>query len=112
MNKDNFIHFIDDLSKFYPDSTNIVLMDNSATHFIESIPDNVKFIYTEPYNPELNPAERVWREFKDSMAWRNFTTIADLQLYISSVIELLNNFKIMSLTQYSYILDAYNALIK
>lgn len=58
MIKLNFSHFIGELSSNYPDSLNIVLMDNSKTHFIENVPLNVKFTNTESYSPELNPAER------------------------------------------------------
>jgi len=112
MIKLNLSHYIEQLSLNYPDSLNIVLMDNSKTHFIDNVPKNVKFVYIEPYCPELNPAERVWREFKDSMAWNNFNTIPELQLHISKIIVSLSLENIMSLTQYSYIIDAFYKLNK
>ena len=96
--KANFTHYISEISKNYPNDVNVIILDNSKTHFIENIPDNVKFINLEPYCPELNPAERVWREFKDDMAWVNFDTITKLQEHISEIINSLSNQNIMSLT--------------
>ena len=111
MLKSNFELYIEQLSLNYPDTLNLVLLDNSKTHFIDEIPSNVKFIYTEPYNPELNPAERVWREFKDDLAWKNFSTIPELQLYISNIISSLDQDKIKALTQYPYIKKLNHALL-
>lgn len=110
MNKPNCAYFIDELSINYPDTINIILMDNSATHLLDNYPSNIKFINTEPYNPELNPAERVWRDFKDDISWENFETIPMLKEHISNKINSTSNLNIMSLTQYSYIMQAVNAL--
>lgn len=110
MNKINCQHFIDQLSLDYPDTINIILMDNSKTHFIDKFPDNIKFINNEPYSPELNPAESVWREFKDKMGWKIFEEIDKLKEHISKTINELTNEKIISLIQYPYIIEACHAL--
>lgn len=110
MNKLNCQHFINKLSTAYADTLNIVLMDNSSTHLIDDLPDNIKIINTEPYCPELNPAERVWREFKDKISWMNFDSISKLQEYVNEIIKSLSNQKIISLIQYPYIIQACHAL--
>lgn len=110
MNKLNCQHFINKLSVTYPDTLNIILMDNSSTHFLDELPENIKIINTEPYCPELNPAERVWREFKDEISWENFDSITKLQEHLSNIIKEFTNQQIMSIVQYPYIIKACREL--
>jgi hypothetical protein len=53
--------FLDQFSKAYPDSLNILQVDNGAFHKAKSlvIPDNIILLFQPPYSPELNPIERL-----------------------------------------------------
>ena len=110
MTKLNYQHFITNLSKKYPDSLNIILMDNSKTHDTEIEFDNIKFINTEPYSPELNPAERVWHFIKDKLNWETFESISQLQDFVNQHIKQITNQQILSLTSFSYLIQACHAL--
>ena len=49
--------FLDEFSKAYPDSLNILQVDNGAFHKAQDlvIPDNIILLFQPPYCPELNP---------------------------------------------------------
>ena len=58
--------FIDELSATFPNSLNIIVLDNGRFHHAKSlvITDNVVLIFLPPYSPELNPIERLWQDIK------------------------------------------------
>ena len=55
------------VSMAYPESLNLVVLDNGQCHQAKSlmIPEKVVFIFLPPYSPELNPIERLWQNIKD-----------------------------------------------
>lgn len=110
LNKSNFDYFIKEVSEEFPDSFNIILIDNSSTHFLESYPENIGFINTEPYAPELNPAENVWKYFKDKLGYKLFHEIEALREFVYDKIKNTPLAIYKSLTSYKYILEALNAL--
>jgi len=108
--KTNFRTFIEKLSDEYKDSINIIIMDNSRTHFIDNYPDNIKFINIEPYSPELNPAERVWQYIKDKLAWSVLKNLEDLYNCLKSKINQISKDIYKSIISYPYILDTIKNL--
>lgn len=110
LTKSNFSHFVKEVSNEYSDSVNIILLDNSKTHFLEHYPENIKFIYIEPYAPELNPAERVWQYLKDKLAWLVFENLEALYKYVSEKITQTAEDIYKSLISYPYIVDAIHEL--
>ena len=56
--------FIDELAKTFPETLNILVLDNGRFHYAKSLklPDNIALIFLPPYSPELNPIERLWQE--------------------------------------------------
>jgi hypothetical protein len=110
LSKANFSFFVDQVSKEYSDSLNIMLIDNSKTHFLDNYPDNVVFINTEPYSPELNPEERVWGYFKESLGYKVFDEIDSLRAFVYDKIKNTPRKIFKSLTSYSYILEPLHAL--
>src|SRR5690606_20455935 len=87
LNKLSFEYFIDEVSKEYDDSFNIILTDNSRVHFLDEYPENIALINIEPYCPELNPAESVWKYFKDSLGYRLFSNIEALRNFVDEKIK-------------------------
>jgi hypothetical protein len=73
------------------------------------IPENVRLVWLPPYNPELNPIERVWRDLKDQLAWQQFTDVAAQQVYVADVLCAYNAPTLQSLTAYPYFIEAVNA---
>jgi hypothetical protein len=75
--------FVDAFAHAFPDSLNILVLDTSGAHTSSqlTLPENVRCVFLPPYCPELNPIERVWRDLKDDMAWRQCAELNAQQDY-------------------------------
>ncbi len=84
LNAEGFQIFLQTFAEAFPDSLNLMLLDNSGAHTAQrlTLPANVHLVCWPPYCPELNPVERVWRDLKDALAWRQFPTLEGQQDYI------------------------------
>jgi transposase len=67
-------------------------------------------VWLPPYCPELNPIERVWRDLKDDLAWHQFINVDTQQDYVSQLLQAYEASTLQSLTSYTYLVDAINAL--
>jgi transposase len=72
-----FQRFLEALAQAFPDRVNILPRDNSGVHTAQRLrwPANVRAVWLPPDGPELSPIERVWRDVKDDVAWRQFTDV-------------------------------------
>lgn len=52
----------------------IRLLDHRGAHPAQCLrwPENVRYVWWPPSCPALSPLERVWRDVKDDIAWRQF----------------------------------------
>lgn len=109
---DMFQLFIDAFAQAFPDSLNILLLDNSGAHTAHCLrwPANVRSVGLPPYCPELNPIERVWRDVKDDVAWRQFTDLDAQQHEVGAMLCAYEATVLQSLTGYAYLVEAINAL--
>ncbi len=112
LNSTHFQIFVDAFAHAYPDSLNILVLDNSGAHTAKRLimPDNIRLVLLPPYTPELNPIERVWRDMKDEVGWKQFTDVDAQQHYIRELISTYDAPTLQSLTAYSYFVEAVNAL--
>lgn len=112
LNSTNFQVFIDGFAAAYPDTLNLVVLDNSRCHTAKGVcvPENVRFVFLPPYSPELNPIERFWRDLKDHLAWLQFTDLADQHDFVGALLRAYTPAAIQSLTGYTYFVEAVNAL--
>jgi transposase len=112
LNADTFQLFVDAFAQAFPDSLNILLMDNSGAHTAHRIrwPENVRCVGLPPYCPELNPIERLWRDLKDDLAWQQFMNLDAQQNYVGDLLRAYDAPTLQSLTGYAYLVDAINAL--
>jgi hypothetical protein len=104
--------FLDEFSQTYPDSLNILQVDNGRFHKGKDLilPENIILLFQPPYCPELNPIERLWEHIKADLKWTSFKTLAQLQTKVDQLIRDLTPEVIASITGYSFILDALSAL--
>jgi transposase len=109
---DMFQLFVDAFAYAFPDSLHILLLDNSGAHTAQQIrwPEHVRAVWLPPYCPELNPIERVWRDLKDDLAWQQFINVDTQQDYVSQLLQAYKASTLQSLTSYTYLVDAINAL--
>ncbi len=104
--------FLDEFSKAYPDSLNILQVDNGRFHNGKDliVPENVILLFQPPYCPELNPIERLSEHLKADLCWASFKTLAQLQDKVDQLLAELTPEMIASITGYSFILDALSVV--
>jgi hypothetical protein len=83
--------FLDEFSKAYPGSLNILQVDNARFHTSQDlvVPENVILLFQPPYCPELNPIERLWQYLKADLKWAAFKTLDQLQTKVDQLLTLL-----------------------
>ena len=104
--------FLNEFSQAYPDSINILQVDNGRFHTSKDliVPENLVLLFQPPYCPELNPIERLWEHLKADLKWSSFKTLNQLQTKVDQLLAKLTPEVIASITGYSFILDALSAL--
>ena len=106
-NSQTFQFFINEMSWQNPGEFKILILDNGAFHHAKSlqIPDNMAFIFLPPYSPELNPAEKMWRYFKDRVRMIAYNSLEMLQQKISEITNLITPDLIKSICGNQFYLD-------
>lgn len=104
--------FLDEFSQAFPDSLNILQVDNGRFHKGKDlvVPKNIILLFQPPYCPELNPIERLWQHLKKDLKWSSFKTLEQLQTKLDQLLAGLTPEVIASVTGYPFILDALSAL--
>jgi len=104
--------FLDELSQTYPESLNIVQVDNGRFHKGEDlvVPENIVLLFQPPYCPEVNPIERLWQHLKADLKCATFKTLNPLQTHRNQRLSELTPQVIASITGYAFILDALNTV--
>jgi transposase len=112
LNAQTFQLFVDAFAAAFPDSLNILLLDNSGAHTAQHIrwPEHVRCVWLPPYCPELNPIERVWRDLKDDLAWLQFIDLDEQQVYVGALLQGYDAPTLQALTSYPHLVEAINAL--
>lgn len=110
---DCYQRFLDEFSAHYPDSLNILQVDNGRFHKSKDlvVPDNIILLFQPPYCPELNPIEHLWQDLKADLKWAAFKTLEQLQMKIDQLLAELTPEVIASITGYSFIREAVSALV-
>jgi transposase len=111
-NTDCFQLYLDEFTKQVPDEFKIVVLDNGAFHKSADliVPDNIGLLFIPPYSPELNPAEKIWRYFKDEIATEVFKTLDDLSDRLATLVNNLSQDHIIATTAYDYYVNDFNAV--
>ena len=111
LNSETFQIFLNEMGKQYPHGLNLVYLDRGSFHWAANlkVPNNIRLQALPPYSPELNPIERIWQEFKREIAWEDFEDLEALSDWLSQFLQTLTNERIQSITNYSYIQEAFNA---
>ena len=112
LNADMFQIFLNAFAQAFPESLNILLLDNSGAHTAQRLhwPDNVCCLWLPPYCPELNPIERVWRDLTDDLAWWQFPDLAAPLIYVGDLLQAYAASTLQTLTGYTYLVEAIHAL--
>jgi len=113
LNTECFQIYLDEFSKAYDDSFNILLLDRGAFHRSASLkaPSNVALIFIPPYSPELNPIERLWEDIKAEIADELYSDIEALKKRVTAVLNEYSKAEIRSIVGYPYLMEAINGAI-
>jgi transposase len=100
--------FLDEFAKAHASTFNLLLMDNSGAHTAKrlKLPSNVGIVFQPAANPELNPAERVWQDVKEKLAWLTFADLDALEQQIVECVSAYDADTLSSLTNYPYLVQA------
>lgn len=103
-----FEHFLNLVSQQFPNSLNIIQLDNCSAHTAKplNVPDNILLLFQSPHCPELNPIERLWQHLKAGLAWGIYQALDQLRDALRFRLQELQSQTIASLTGWDYILDA------
>jgi transposase len=112
LHADSFQLFVDTVAQAFPNSLNLLLLDNSGAHAAQrlTLPDNVRGVFLPPYSPALNPIERVWRDLKDALAWLHFHHLDAQQDSLATLLQADEAATLRALTGYTYVMEAMHAL--
>jgi len=107
LNTEYFQTFINELSKEFEKTHNILILDNARFHYSKSlkIPNNISLIFLPPYSPDLNPIERFWQDIKKIFKSKIFTSLKSLMDKVFNVIDKVSNETIKSISGFQYILN-------
>lgn len=103
-----FEDFLKKLSKEYPTSTNLVVLDSCGGHINQEIeiPKNVILEFLPPCSPELNPQERIWEEFRKWLKGKTFYTLKSLRKFLKQELNKMTKKQYQSLSFFPYIKEA------
>lgn len=103
-----FEQFLQSFAQAYPDELHLIQLDNSMVHRAQSlqIPSNVILLFQPPYCPEVNPIERLWQDLKQTLQWKPFEGLSELQSAITHWVRRLSARRVKSLTGWDWLVDA------
>lgn len=103
-----FQHFLDQLAQAFPDTLNLLQMDNGSFHKSTTLqlPANVLPIFQPAHSPELNPIERLWQHIKQALSWEQCKTLDELRKKVSQVLESVTSEIVSSICGWDYITAA------
>jgi transposase len=115
-----FEYMLQEFSLHQPEVFKIIFLDKAGYHRTKElkVPQNIRLVYLPSSNPELNPVERLWGDMKNKVAFHNFKDEQELfkdeqelEEWIKTTCKAYQNQQIVSLTAYSYILEAIKSNI-
>jgi transposase len=110
-NSYTFQIFLNYLSEQKPQEFKILILDNGAFHHAASlvIPSNMAFVFLPPYSPELNPAEKMWRYFKDRVSMIAYNNLEALQQQLSHITNLITPQLIQSICGNQFYINTFKS---
>lgn len=116
LDSDCFGVFLDQLAQAFPDSLNLLQLDNGSFHKAQQLewPDNIIPIFQPPHSPQLNPYafggakpyERLWQHLKRQFRWKNFESLDQLRQKLRELLDELALELVQALCGWEFIISA------
>lgn len=103
-----FQEFLNHFSRRYANDLHIWQVDNGSFHTTNklNVPQNIILLFQPSHCPELNPIERLWEYIKGFLSWDLFDDLSELKTKVTTILNLLSQEVVASLTGWEYILTA------
>ncbi len=104
-NSDTFQLYLNEFALQNPNEFKIIVLDNGAFHKAAAlkIPKNIALLFLPPYSPELNPAEKIWADFKRKYSNKLYNNLEQVGEFIDKVVQSLTTEQVISTCAYSYV---------
>jgi transposase len=104
--------FLNQFAQEDPTALHLVVLDNGPAHIAQQVarPANVRFVFTPPYTPEVNPMERVWEDLDARIAGATPATLDALVDLLFAELRAYTPAQLASLTGYPFFKNAVYAL--
>lgn len=108
MQKQCFEIFCDEVSRDTQQKQLAMILDRASAHTSATIVENIKLIHLPPACPELNPAERFFKELRKELKIRVFLSLEHIENKIRSILDkyFKNPDKVINITSFPYIFNA------
>lgn len=112
LNGEMFQLFLDQFARASPTALHLLVLDNGPAHVAQQVsrPANVRFVFTPPYTPEVNPMERVWEDLESRVAGATPATLDALLDLLFAELRAYAPEQLASLTGYPFFKKAVYAL--
>ncbi|MDQ3666936.1 MAG: IS630 family transposase, partial [Acidobacteriota bacterium] len=96
--------FLDQFAQEDPTALHLIVLDNGPAHIAHQVsrPANVRFVFTPPYTPEVNPMERVWEDLDARIAGATPATLDALVDLLFAELRAYTPAQLASLTGYPF----------
>ena len=104
--------FIQQLAETFPETLNLLVLDNGRFHHAKSLhlPDNIALLFLPPYSPELNPIERLWQDMKAKVFQHTVTSIEQMQEKITHILRSYTPATLAHITNFRYFTKVENGI--
>ena len=112
INNKIFESYLHAFSKQNKEEFKIVVIDNAGFHATKNIiiPENIYLINIPPYSPELNPAEQIWKYFKQKFKNQLFENIETLKNWLHNTVNNMSKNNIISIASNHHYLNIYKTV--
>jgi transposase len=112
LDTEHFQIFLDYFASRYPESLNLMVLDNGGYHTTPKLrrPEQIRFVFTPPYTPEVSPIERVFEDVKDKVTAEVYQSLDELSESLCGVIQAYTPERLSSLTGYPFFREGAKAV--
>jgi len=89
-----------------------MVLDNGGFHKTPKLsrPEHLRFVFTPPYTPEVNPMERVFEDVKEEVTAEVYESLAEMSDSLCKTIQRYTPEQLSRLTSYPFFINGIKAI--